>query len=401
MRNQFVVHYAEIALKGNNRADFVRALRKNINRSLHGIDHETTLFEGRIFVHSSGDSEQVARVLGHVFGISWFALVHSAPNEYPAILSSVLKVANANPARTFKIAPRRTDKSFPLTSQELANRLGAEVTKSTGMVVDLSEPELTIHVDIIKGRGLVYSNKLRGPGGLPVGTAGRVIHLFSGGIDSPVAAWLLLKRGTRPVYLHFYLAPTAITAIDSKITKLQKVLSDFAGRSALILCPFADYQLVTAGVPADVEPMLFRRYMRMVAEELAPRFDAVAVSTGDSLSQAASQTAWNLTSFDEGCSLPILRPLLTYDKDEIISLARRIGTYELSLEEYKDCCAMITRHPRTKVRAEVLSEYVRKFGLRELARKSIEKALLVVYKPERDEFKQGPLMESPPRVKSR
>jgi thiamine biosynthesis protein ThiI len=269
------------------------------------------------------------------------------------------------------------------------------------MVVDLSEPELTIYVDIIKGRGLVYSNKVRGPGGLPVGTAGRVIHLFSGGIDSPVAAWLLLKRGSRPVYLHFYLAPTPMTAVDSKITKLQKVLSDSAGRSALILCPFADYQLVTAGVPADLEPMLFRRYMRMVAEELAPRFDAVAISTGDSLSQAASQTAWNLSSFDEGSSLPILRPLLTYDKDEIVSLARRIGTYELSIEEYKDCCAMITRHPRTKVRAEVLSEYVRKFGLRELARKSIEKALIVVYNPERDEFKQSPLTESPPRVKSR
>jgi tRNA uracil 4-sulfurtransferase len=269
------------------------------------------------------------------------------------------------------------------------------------MMVDLADPELTIHVDVIKGRGLVYSNKVRGPGGLPVGTAGRSIHLFSGGIDSPVAAWLLLKRGSRPVYLHFYLAPSAASAVDSKITKLQKVLSDFGGRSALVLCPFADYQLVTAGVPGDLEPMLFRRYMRMVAEELAPRFDAVGISTGDSLSQAASQTAWNLSSFDEGSSLPILRPLLTYDKEEIVSLAKRIGTYELSLEEYKDCCAMITRHPRTKVRAEVISECVRKFGLRELAKRSIEKALIVVYNPERDGFKQSPLTESPPRVKSR
>lgn len=399
MQNEFVVHYDEVALKGNNRADFVKALKRNINRSLKGVEHETRFSEGRIFVDTNGDPAMVEQRLSRVFGISWFALVVSVPREYPMILETAMNLAKDCAGHKFKIAPKRADKSFSMTSHELAVQLGAEVAKETGMGVDLMNPDLTIHVDILKHRALIYSDRSSGLGGLPVGTAGRVVQLFSGGIDSPVAAWLLMKRGSRPTYLHFYLAPTLAGPMESKIMKLIKVLSSYAGRSTIVLCPFADYQLATTGVPADVEPSLFRRFMRMVAEDLAPRFEASAISTGDSLSQAASQTIWNLAPFDEGSSLPILRPLLTYDKDEIVKLARKVGTYELSLEEYKDCCAMITRHPRTRIKTGLISDYVDKFGLKELARTSIEHAVLVVYDPERDEFKQSPLVELPQKAR--
>jgi len=206
----------------------------------------------------------------------------------------------------------------------------------------------------------------------------------------------MMKRGTRPVYLHFYLAPTPQAAVESKITRLVKVLSAYEGRSTLVLVPFADYQLATIGVPGELEPSLFRRFMRMTAEGLAPRFGAAAVSTGDSLSQAASQTLWNIASFDDGSSLPVLRPLLTYDKDEIINLARRIGTYELSLEEYKDCCAMITRHPRTRVKGNVLSDYIVTLGLQDLVWGSIGKATLVTYNPAMGALKVTPLADSVP-----
>lgn len=389
-----------MALKGNNRADFVRILRRNINRGLHGLGHSIILSEGRFIVSSDGAPEEVGLRLGRIFGISWYASVESVSEEYPAILEAALRAARDSPGRTFKIAPRRSDKSFPLTSQDLAVRLGDEIARATGMSVDLSEPDVTIHADVIRGGALVYTDKQKGLGGLPVGTAGRAIHLFSGGIDSPVAAWLLMKRGTRPIYLHFYLAPTPLSAFESKITRLVRVLSSYGGRSTLVLCPFADYQLGTTGVPAELEPSLFRRFMRMVAEVLAPRFDAAAISTGDSLSQAASQTIWNMASFDTESSLPILRPLLTYDKEEIVSLARRIGTYELSLEEYKDCCAMITTHPRTKLRADVVTEYVRRYDLNNLAMTLADKATLATYNPASANMKLAPLVDLLPRVRS-
>ena len=401
MPERFVVHYSEVALKGNNRPEFVRALRRNINRALAGLEHTTAYTEGRFIVDTEGGREETSRRLSSVFGVSWFAPVSSVPEDYGEILSSVLGMASGAGGSTFKVAPRRSDKSFPLSSQELATRLGAEVVKATGKSVDLSEPDVTVHVDVVKGGALVYTDRSKGPGGLPLGTAGRTIHLFSGGIDSPVAAWLMMKRGTRPVYLHFYLAPSPSSAVESKITKLVRVLSRYEGKSTLILAPFAEYQLATAGVPADLEPSLFRRFMRMTAEAIAPRFGASAISTGDSLSQAASQTLWNLASFDEGSSLPVLRPLLTYDKDEIVSLARRIGTYELSLEEYKDCCAIITRHPRTRLKGELVSEYVDRYRLRDLARRTIEGASLVACNSRDGSLKVARLAESVPKATAR
>ena len=388
---QFVVHYSEVALKGNNRPEFVRALRKNINRALHGLDHSCILSEGRFLVTTDALEEDVGRRLGRVFGVSWYAPVSAVKQDYPAILSAVLSSARGVSGKTFRIVARRADKTFCMTSQELAKALGAEVAESTGMSVDLEDPDVSIRVDVVRGSALVYTDKRRGLGGLPLGTAGRVIHLFSGGIDSPVAAWLLMKRGTRPVYLHFYLAPTPVSAVDSKITRLVRVLSEFGGKSTLVLFPFAEYQLATEGVPSELEPSLFRRYMRMVAEALAQRFGATAISTGDSLSQAASQTIWNISSFDAGSSLPIFRPLLTYDKEEIVGLARTIGTYDLSLEEYKDCCAMITRHPRTRVKPDLVSMYVERFRLHDLVWKSMQGATLLTFNPEGGALRHSPL----------
>lgn len=400
MANTFVLHYAEVALKGNNRAEFVRALRRSVNRALAGIEHRLTLYEGRFLVETTGDPAESERRLSRVFGVSWFAPVSAVAPEYPKILTAVLDSARSAPPGSFKIFARRSDKAFPLTSQELATRLGAEVVRDARRAVRLTEPDLSIHVDVVKGRALVYAEKMRGPGGLPLGTAGRVMHLFSGGIDSPVAAWLMMKRGTMPIYLHFYLAPTPKSAVESKVTGLVKVLSAYGGKSTVVMVPFAEYQLATAEVPGELEPSLFRRFMRMTAEGLAPRFGASAISTGDSLSQAASQTLWNMASFDEGSTLPVLRPLLTYDKDEIIALARRVGTYDLSLEEYRDCCAIITRHPKTRVKGALLTEYVGRFGLRDLVWKTIERATLVTYNPSADVLKAAPLAESVPKVAS-
>ncbi len=401
MGDLFVVHYAEVALKGNNRPEFIRTLRKGLNRALSGIDHRLTLSDGRFLLEAEGDAREVSQRLSHVFGVAWYAPAMKVGSDYQSVERAVVEAEKSAPPGSFKVFARRSDKSFPMTSQELAVRLGAEVVKASGRRVDLSNPSVGIHVDVVKGGALVYTDRRRGPGGLPLGTAGRVMHLFSGGIDSPVAAWLMMKRGSVPVYVHFYLAPTPQAAVESKVTELVKVLAAYGGKSTLVFVPFAEYQLATAGIPADLEPSLFRRFMRMTAEELAPRFGASAISTGDALSQAASQTLWNLASFDEGSSLPILRPLLTFDKDEIIGLARRVGTYELSLEEYKDCCAMITRHPRTRVKGVLLDEYVERLRLRDLVLETVQKATLVTFNPAGGALKSSPLVESVPLAQAR
>ena len=394
MHSTYVVHYSEVALKGKNRPEFLRALRRNIARALWGLGPRLTLQDGRFLLVADGAHEEIARRLERQFGVAWFARVSVVDAEYSGILSSVMDEAALSKGKTFKIEPRRSSRSFPLTSHDLAVKLGQAVAEATGMGVDLTNPDVVLHVDVTSASAMIYSQRRKGPGGLPVGTAGRVIHLFSGGIDSPVAAWLLMKRGCKPVYLHFYLAPTPATAIDSKVTRLIKVLSTSGGKSTLLIVPFAEYQLATVGIPGDLEPSLFRRFMRMTAEVVAPIFGAKAISTGDSLSQAASQTLWNLGSFDEGSTLPILRPLLTYDKEEIVSLARRIETYDLSLEEYKDCCAIVTRHPKTRVRPDVVAGFVERLRLSDLVPKTLENATLVTYNPVGDALRSAPLSES-------
>jgi tRNA uracil 4-sulfurtransferase len=394
MAETFVVHYSEIALKGKNRPEFVRMLKHNLHRSLFGLEPVISFKDGRLVISSTGGKDEIASRLSRVFGVAWFARTEVVAQDYGAMLQSVLGTVKASKASTFKVEVRRSDKSFGLSSGVLAAKLGSEVVDKTGMEADLTEPSLTVHVDVVRGAALVYSERRRGPGGLPLGSSGRVMHLFSGGIDSPAAAWLMMKRGCRPVYLHFYLAPTPDYAIQSKILGLIRLLSQYGGKSTLVLVPFSDYQLATIGTPGDLEPSLFRRFMRMTAELLAPHFRADGISTGDSLSQAASQTLWNLRAFDEGSSLPIFRPLLAYDKEEVVDLAKRLGTYEASLEEYKDCCAIITRHPKTRVKPETVSQHAEALGFGELAARSIERGTVVSYSPWGPTTKTFPLAQA-------
>jgi thiamine biosynthesis protein ThiI len=385
----FVVHYSEVALKGKNRPQFSRALRRNMARAV-GSESSISERDGRIILSAACSPEEAASRLMKVFGIAWFARASVVKQDYAAIRDEVLDAAGKG-AGTFRISARRNDKSFPLDSMEMERRLGADVVLKTGRKVSLSHPAETLHVDVVSKGALVYSDKTRGPGGLPVGTSGRVLHLFSGGIDSPPAAWLLMKRGCVPVYLHFYLSPTPDYPLKSKVFRLIKLLSAYSGKSTIALVPFAEYQIATAGVPGDLEPSLFRRFMRTTAEILAPKLGAVALSTGDCLSQAASQTLWNLAVFDDGSSMPVLRPLLTFDKEEVIRLAKGIGTYDLSVEEYRDCCAIVTRHPRTRAKAELIKRYSQRLDFGELAAASIEKGTLATYNPATGEVRTSRL----------
>ncbi len=374
MPTRIVVHYGEIGTKGANRQVFEASLRRNIISALRPVSQpKVRLVENRFFVEVEEDeAPEAKRLLARIFGVAWFAQVQSAPLEYAAIRETAVRaLSGSQSGTTFRVSVRRPNKSFEMKSQELAGKLGEDLIEKLGMKVDLSFPDTTVFVDVISREALVYRERLKGPGGLPVGVSGSVMHLLSGGIDSPVAAWLMMKRGCAPVYLHFYVAPSVEPILESKIGRLVRILSQYGGGSQLILIPFAPYQLATTELPPEFEPTVFRRFMRMVAETLARSLDLPALSTGDNLAQVASQTLQNIACIDSGSSMPTFRPLLGYDKDEIVRLARQIGTYEVSIEDYRDCCSIVSRHPKTRMKIADVDEASRRLDFQGLADRSV------------------------------
>jgi tRNA uracil 4-sulfurtransferase len=368
--SRIVVHYGEIGTKGGNRQVFESTLRRNIVSALKSLgEAKVRMVDNRFLVFVDEEKAPEAKLrLAKVFGIVWFAQVEGAQLSYPEILETSLRVlAGCSRETSFRVSVRRPNKSFEMTSQELARKLGEDIIEKLGLKVNLSAPDVTLAVDLISREALVYREHLKGPGGLPVGVSGTILHLLSGGIDSPVGAWLMMKRGCQPIYLHFYVAPVAEGVVQSKVGELIRILSPIGEESQLILVPFGPYQVATLSLPPEFEPIVFRRFMRMVAERLASRLGLPAISTGDNLAQVASQTLQNIASIDSGCSLPTLRPLLGYDKDEIIQLARQIGTYETSILEYKDCCSIISRHPRTRMKVKEVDEAAERHGFEDLS----------------------------------
>ena len=390
MLSRIVVHYGEIGTKGGNRRVFEASLRRNILSALGPLGEvRVKMVDNRFFVLLPDEKVPAAKLsLAKVFGIVWFAQVEAVPLSYAEIRETAIRVLAGVPKEmSFRVSVRRPNKSFEMTSQELARKLGEDIIERLGLGVNLSAPDVTLSVDLISEEALVYREHLKGPGGLPVGVSGRVLHLLSGGIASPVAAWLMMKRGCKPVYVHFYVAPGPEPILGSKIGELVRMLSQGGEESRLILIPFSPYQLATTDLPPEFEPIVFRRFMRMVAERLASALEFPAISTGDNLAQVASQTLQNMACIDSGGSLPTLRPLLGYDKDEIIQLARQVGTYETSILDYKDCCSIVSRHPRTRMKIEDVNESARRLGFDELATKCISMGSMATFKDDAVEMR--------------
>ena len=406
-RESLVVHYAEIGTKGNNRAYFEGHLERNLAEKLTPIGKfRVEKVDQRLLV-SSLDAPQkldeAMTALKDVFGVAWLAKVVECPPRYDEVLKCASRMATAvkeeSRAAKFRVTCRRANKSYPISSQQMAVKLGDDLVKETGLGVDLSEPDLTLFVDILSDRIVVHTTKERGPGGLPVGVTGKVVHLLSGGIDSPVAAWLMMKRGCDLTYLHFYVAPDPKDILQTKMAGLLRSLARFGtGGARMILLPFTEYQVATGDLRPDYEPIVFRHFMRVVAERIANRVGAIAISTGDNLGQVASQTLPNLACIDAGASMPTLRPVLGYDKTEIIELAERIGTYQASIEDYKDCCSIVSRHPRTRMNVEEVLEASLRHDFPALAERSISQASVMKLDANTGELGVESL-ESPPQMK--
>jgi len=288
--------------------------------------------------------------LGRVFGIANFSEAWSSPQAVENLEANAWALIEGRSFNSFRIEARRGDKRFPLTSVEINQRVGAYVKERSAARVDLENAELTCWIEIVEKYALIYLHRLPGPGGLPVGTSGKVVVLLSGGIDSPVAAWKMIKRGCTPVFVHFHSFPYTNKESQEKVRQIARLLSAYCLRAKVYLVPFAEIQRhIMVDTPTQTRVILYRRFMMRLAGLVARSEKARVLVTGDSVGQVASQTIENIDVISRAVSMPILRPLIGDDKLEIVEVARRIGTYDISILPDQDCCSLfVPKHPETK-----------------------------------------------------
>jgi thiamine biosynthesis protein ThiI len=348
-----LLRYHEIALKKGNRPYFTELLKRNLLSSMRGLGpREIKSLPGRLLLllKQEADTEEMRRRLEAVFGVANFSFVERTPPEIEAITSAIVQSIDGRRFESFRVQTTRGDKTFPLTSPEINARVGAAVQKLTGSRVDLSAAGFTISVEILPDDAFFCFDKIPGAGGLPVGASGRVAALISGGFDSPVAAYRMMRRGCRVCFVHFHSAPYLDKTSQEKTRALVRHLTRYQYVSRLYLVPFGEIQRqIVAAVLRPLRVVLYRRMMIRIAEAIARKEKTRALVTGESLGQVASQTLENLTVIEEAATMPVLRPLIGMDKQEIIDQARSIGTFDVSAVPDQDCCQLfVPAHPATK-----------------------------------------------------
>jgi thiamine biosynthesis protein ThiI len=351
-----VVHYHEIGLKGRNRGFFERRLVRNLESALDGCGYaRVEVLSGRFLVHTPGPPAIGAlAAIASTFGVAAFAPCEVVRAAIDEIADAALRELTTKKFGTFAVAARRATKELPFSSRDINVEVGARIQAATGAAVDLSAPDVTVHCEVVGGRALVYTDRHLGPGGLPVGVSGKVAVLLSGGIDSPVAALRMLKRGARVVACHFHSEPFTDASSSRKARELCRVIAQRQGDTTLFLVPLGDaQQAVVTSAPPDLRVVLYRRLMVRIAGELARREGAKALVSGDSLGQVASQTLENMLCVDDAAPMPVMRPLVGWDKQEIIAEAHALGTYDTSILPFEDCCSLfVPRSPATRASVE-------------------------------------------------
>lgn len=360
MRPLLIARYGEIALKGLNRSYFEDTLVKNIKRALYGKAFgQIYKADRRIYIDLAEDvdPEVIAAKVSRVFGVVSVSLAERLELSLEAISKKALEMVNTElqgaPA-SFKVECRRINKQFPLGSLELMSEVGAFILERLpNLRVDVHHPELTVYVEI-REQAYLYTRKIPGFGGMPYGTNGRALLLLSGGIDSPVAGWMMAKRGVELAAVHFHSYPFTSERAQEKVIELLKVLSGYCGRINLHCVNLLEIQrAIKEGCPEEYFTILSRRFMMFLAEAIARSEECAALITGESLGQVASQTIMGLQVTNSAVDLPVFRPLIAMDKMEITSFATKIGTYEISIQPYEDCCTVfLPRRPATKPRLD-------------------------------------------------
>jgi tRNA uracil 4-sulfurtransferase len=383
----FVIHYHELGLKRGNRDYFENRLCANMNAVLEdcGVERARRI-SGRVLLPLKPDADlpEIKKRLAHVFGIAYFAEAWASPQTVENLQANAWALIEGRSFKSFRIQTRRADKSFPQTSVEINQHVGAYVKERSQARVDLENAELTCWIEIVEKYALIYVERLPGPGGLPVGTSGKVVVLLSGGIDSPVAAWKMIKRGCTPVFVHFHSFPYTNKESQEKAKQIAKLLSHYSLRAKVYLVPFAEVQRhIMVDTPLNTRVILYRRYMMRLAEQIARREKARVLVTGDSVGQVASQTIENIDVISRAVRIPILRPVIGDDKIEIIEVARRIGTYDISILPDQDCCSLfVPKHPETKAHLTEIENSEARLDVAEAMKGAMEAAeVLLEYPP--------------------
>lgn len=365
MEKVILVRYAEIHLKGLNRPFFERLLVDRIKQALNPVHAAVEREQGRIFVYGIPE-EQIRPCtdkLCRVFGIHSISVASCVEKDWNAICSAAIaetkNFAETAELPTFKCFARRSDKRFPMTSEEICRELGHELLEAyPNLKVDVHRPALPVTVEIRQSNAFVYTGETLGAGGMPVGSNGKAMLLISGGIDSPVAGYMIAKRGVMLDAIHFYSYPYTSERARDKVVELTKLVSRYAGRINLYLVPFTDIQMtIYDKCPSTETTILMRRLMMKIAERVAKDTGSLALITGESIGQVASQTIESLCVTDDAVNMPVFRPLIGFDKEEIIDKAQKIGTFETSILPYEDCCTVfVPKHPVTKPKVDKLKE---------------------------------------------
>lgn len=362
-----LVHYSEIGTKGNNRILFENALVRNIRKATGAA---ATRLQGKILAESDATEP-----LAYIPGVAYFSPCRVVRPDMEEIKQAALAAASGNGARTFRIESSRSDKKFQYNSLQLNSILGDHVRAGSGMKVDLKKPDITVYAEIDPKRAFLYTEKIPGMGGLPVGTSGKVVCLMSGGIDSPVAAYSMMKRGCEVVFVHFYnYDEKAKTAKKKKIESIVKELNKYQLASRLYMIPFLDLQVeMVKHIPPRCRMIVYRRMMFRIAEHVLEKENAKAFVTGDNVAQVASQTLENLNVIYEAAKYPVLAPLIGMNKQEIIDLAERIGTYKTSILPYEDCCTfLVAKHPETRASIEKIAEIESRLEAEEMIKDTLK-----------------------------
>lgn len=381
MKEIILIKYGEIILKGLNRHIFEDKLVRNIRQAIGNAAH---VYKSRATIYAEPregeDVDVLVQKIMKVFGVVYVIRAAVCEKEFESISETVRSYVDLSGYKTFKVETKRADKTYPLSSPEVSAELGGRILEANHhLSVDVHNPEITVHVEIREAGAYVYAGKKRGPGGMPTGSAGKVMLLLSGGIDSPVAGYMMAKRGVSMDAVHFFSPPFTSEKAKEKVLDLAKILAGYTGGMRVHIVPFTEQQLqMKAKCPQEHLTILMRRMMMKIACRIAEKTNAGAVVTGESLGQVASQTLEAIAVTDKCATMPSFRPLIGMDKEDIIAIARKIETFETSILPYEDCCTIfVPKHPTTKPKLEKILESEALLDSEALIEKAIEETVCV------------------------